>query len=76
MSRNQGAGDEEKQDGGMMLEVPRAESLVIGAGPSGLTTMKSLLEKGLHVRIYEAPSHIGGAFTSVALSHRRTRERP
>ncbi len=35
---------------------------VIGAGPAGLVTAKSLMEKGFDVTVYEKGSHVGGTW--------------
>eukprot|EP00040_Diaphanoeca_grandis_P016264 m.83849 g.83849 ORF g.83849 m.83849 type:complete len:587 (+) comp25679_c0_seq1:64-1824(+) len=44
-------------------------ALVIGAGPSGLVTLKYLLEEGFDAQIWEATDVIGGTFVSKAYEH-------
>ncbi|CAF1533840.1 unnamed protein product [Didymodactylos carnosus] len=38
---------------------------IIGCGPSGLVTLKELLDEGHQVTVFEKTSHIGGIFTTV-----------
>ena len=41
-----------------------SDVLIIGAGPSGLVAAKYCLEKGYHVRIFEANFDTGGSFSN------------
>lgn len=43
---------------------PQVDCIVIGAGPSGLITMKELKEQGLSVLAFEAQEGVGGVFRS------------
>lgn len=47
------------------VEAPK-DIMIIGAGPAGLMAARTAAQKGHTVTIYEATSHLGGAFRSAA----------
>lgn len=40
--------------------------MVVGAGPAGLVAARTAAMRGHNVTVYEATSHVGGAFRSAA----------